>query len=98
MPPSTSYFFDLSTFRHADLFTHSPYPWIALQQLGDYLKKQPLGLIQGEVSPSAYLVHPELISIGEGTAPGLVCNADHKPVGSWNGSYAAGIVITQGDC
>lgn len=67
MSLSTSYFFDLSHFSHASLFQHDPFPWVALQYLAAYLNTQPLGKHQGTISSSAYLISPELISIGEGS-------------------------------
>lgn len=63
---STSYFFDLAGFPHADLFK-GEYPWSALSFIESYLKKYPLGLIEAQISPSAYLIHPDLISIGSGS-------------------------------
>ena len=65
--PLSSYFFDLSEFRHASLFQNDPFPWLVLQQLAVYLQMQPLGRQEGIVSPYAYLINPEEISIGEGS-------------------------------
>ncbi len=63
----SSYFFSLQQFAHAILFEDDPYPWIALQRLENYLKKQTLGVVLGEVSQLAHLINPESIFIGEGS-------------------------------
>lgn len=62
-----SYFFNLSSSPHADLFKDKLYPWLVLPAIEAYIKTLRLGLIEGTVSPSAYLVNPELITIGPGT-------------------------------
>jgi len=67
MPFPSSYFFDLSQFSYASLFQADPFPWLVLQELGAYLTAQSLGCQQGQISPHAYLVNPENISIGEGS-------------------------------
>jgi UDP-N-acetylglucosamine diphosphorylase / glucose-1-phosphate thymidylyltransferase / UDP-N-acetylgalactosamine diphosphorylase / glucosamine-1-phosphate N-acetyltransferase / galactosamine-1-phosphate N-acetyltransferase len=67
MPLSSSYFFDYTQFFHKSIFQNDPFPWVVLQHLVPYLKDQLLGHHQGTISPSAYLIHPELISIGEGS-------------------------------
>jgi UDP-N-acetylglucosamine diphosphorylase / glucose-1-phosphate thymidylyltransferase / UDP-N-acetylgalactosamine diphosphorylase / glucosamine-1-phosphate N-acetyltransferase / galactosamine-1-phosphate N-acetyltransferase len=61
------YFFDLSNFAHAELFNGCTYAWEALPRIKDYLKKASLGKIEVDVPHGTYLVHPELISIGQGT-------------------------------
>ena len=61
------FFFDTSSFSHAELFSGCHYVWEAIDRLHDYLMSQTLGEIRGEVSPDAHLIHPELISIGEGS-------------------------------
>lgn len=63
----TEYFFDISAFAHTALFKKGAYPWEALAQISTYLKAAPLGHIEGTVSPQAYLINPELISIGPGS-------------------------------
>ncbi len=63
----SSYFFTTTSFTHTPLFQKDPPPWLILQNLETYLKAQPLGKIEGTISPFAYLVYPELISIGEGS-------------------------------
>lgn len=64
---SSSYFFNYAGFAHAILFHEDSFPWLALELLESYLKAQPLGIHGGVISPSAYLLYPEHISIGEGT-------------------------------
>ncbi len=64
---NSSYFFDLSHFSHLALFEKDSFPWLALSRLGDYLKSQGLGCHRGQISPHAHLIHPTLISIGEGS-------------------------------
>ena len=63
----SSYFFNFSTFSHATLFEQNPPPWQVLQFLSGYLRTLPLGIHKGQISASAHLVYPELISIGEGS-------------------------------
>ena len=63
----TAYFFDLSAFAHATLFKDALYPWEALAHISRYLKTTHMGVIDGIVSPQAYLVNPELITIGPGS-------------------------------
>lgn len=64
---SPSYFFDLSSCPYADLFELESYPWLILSHIESYLKKQTLGCLEGTISPQAYLIRPELISIGLGS-------------------------------
>lgn len=61
------YFFDLSQFPHRELFRSCTFVWQALDKLVEYLKKTPLGTISSAEQQLAYLVNPELISVGEGT-------------------------------
>lgn len=61
------YFFDLNTSSHKDLFLNCPFVWEVLDRLPSYLESLELGSIKGLVSKNAYLVKPELISIGEGS-------------------------------
>ncbi len=63
----SSYFFDLSHCPYANLFQPDSYPWLALAKIGPYLRSLTLGVINGQISPSAYLVSPEQISIGQGS-------------------------------
>lgn len=63
----SSYFFDLSQFSHASLFDEKAYPWLTLPKIEPYLKQAALGSIEGTISPQAYLINPEQITIGAGT-------------------------------
>ncbi len=60
-------YFDTTGFPFADLFTDVTNVWDLIKKISPYLKDQKLGKIEGEISPQAYLIHPELISIGKGT-------------------------------
>jgi len=64
---STDQFFDLENFEHRSLFEGVEYPWEVLPKVRGYLQEQTLGKIDAEVPDGAWLVNPELISIGEGT-------------------------------
>lgn len=101
--PTSSYFFDTSRFAHAILFQNDPFPWLALQQLTSYLKSLPLGCLNGTISPQAYLIHPELISIGEGTIiePGAYIQGPcviGKRCTVRHGAYVRGNVLTGDHC
>lgn len=102
MLPS-SYFFDLSQYRHAALFKTALFPWLVLQELTAYLKMQPLGLLEGTISPFAYLIHPEQISIGEGSIvePGAYIQGPcmiGKHCVVRHGAYIRGNVLTGDHC
>jgi UDP-N-acetylglucosamine diphosphorylase / glucose-1-phosphate thymidylyltransferase / UDP-N-acetylgalactosamine diphosphorylase / glucosamine-1-phosphate N-acetyltransferase / galactosamine-1-phosphate N-acetyltransferase len=60
-------FFDLSSFAHKELFEGCTYVWQALEKIQNYLSRKTLGKIESAKQEYAYLVNPELISIGEGT-------------------------------
>ena len=60
-------FFNLKTFAHRSLFQKSTFVWEALARIEAYLETVELGKIASERQQYAYLVNPELISIGEGT-------------------------------
>lgn len=99
----SSFFFDLSQFNHASLFQGDPFPWLVLQKLTDYLSKQRLGLLDGNISPHAYLVNPELISIGEGSIvePGAYIQGPcliGKHCVIRHGAYIRGNVLTGDHC
>ncbi|MBJ7449828.1 MAG: UDP-N-acetylglucosamine diphosphorylase [Parachlamydiales bacterium] len=99
---ATAYFFDIQDFEHKNLFENCQYVWESLNQLTDYLK-QPLGKIEGTISPDAYLINPDLISIGSGTVVeagayikgpciiGKNCEIRH-------GAYIRGGVVTGDHC
>jgi bifunctional UDP-N-acetylglucosamine pyrophosphorylase / glucosamine-1-phosphate N-acetyltransferase len=63
----TDYFFDLSLFKHKELFKNERYVWDALKEISPYLNAYPLGVIDGEVSENAFLINREKISIGKGS-------------------------------
>src|SRR5690625_2885062 len=62
-----SCFFDLSQFEHAALFDDRDPVWEVLKKIGYYLLCESLGGILGKVEKGAYLINPEMISIGKGT-------------------------------
>lgn len=64
---SVENYFDISEFPFPELFTDVQYVWDILKIISPFLKKQKLGQILGDVSPQAYLISPELISVGRGS-------------------------------
>jgi UDP-N-acetylglucosamine diphosphorylase / glucose-1-phosphate thymidylyltransferase / UDP-N-acetylgalactosamine diphosphorylase / glucosamine-1-phosphate N-acetyltransferase / galactosamine-1-phosphate N-acetyltransferase len=100
---SPSYFFNFPLFAHSILFSKITYVWEALEHLPAYLHTIPLGVHAGDISPQAYLINPELISIGKGSRvePGAFiqgpcvigerCTVRH-------GAYIRGDVLTGDDC
>jgi len=100
---SPDYYFDLSSFEHRSLFTDSEYVWLALGNIESYLQNAALGSIKGTISPQAYLIDPELISIGEGSIvePGAYIKGPcviGKRCVIRHGAYVRGQVITGDDC
>lgn len=99
---SPSYFFDLTKYQHAAIFS-SEKVWEALKHLETYLQTLPLGVIEGKVDSRAYLVDPQLIYIGKGSTvePGAYikgpcyigqnCTVRH-------GAYIRGNVLTGNGC
>lgn len=63
----TPHFFDLSSFAHAKVFEGCRFPWEVLEKIESYLKTLSLGQIEVDIPEGAYLLHPELISIGKGS-------------------------------
>ncbi len=61
------YFFDLNAFEHRDIFNNIDHVWEVLPKIGPYLKGLKLGKISVEIPEGVHLIHPEFISIGEGT-------------------------------
>lgn len=103
MPLPSSYFFDLSQYEHASLFEDDLFPWLVLQKLPDYFHNQVLGSLNGNISPHAYLIHPESINIGEGTIvePGAFIQGPciiGKHCVIRHGAYIRGNVITGDHC
>lgn len=64
---SPEHFFDLSSFEHCALFEGIAFVWQALDRLTPYLAGKSLGKKEAAKQEYAYLVNPELISIGQGT-------------------------------
>lgn len=103
MSHPSSYYFDLSQYRHKALFQNDLFPWLVLQQLTAYFNTQPLGVLEGMISSSAYLVNPELISIGEGSVvePGAYIQGPciiGKNCVVRHGAYIRGNVLIGDNC
>jgi len=64
---SCEQFFDVTGFEHRALFEKCEFVWEALEKLNSYLAQCKLGNIESLHQEYAYLVNPELISIGKGT-------------------------------
>lgn len=64
-------FFELSDFAHAALFDNKAFVWQAIPGIGAYAQAQLADAYRpallGVVAEGAYLVHPELIYLGEGS-------------------------------
>ena len=96
-------YFNLSQYAHAALLTSKEVVWEILPLISSYIKNQVLGKIEVEIPAGAFLVNPELISIGKGTIvePGAYikgpcvigqnCSIRH-------GAYIRGDVITGNHC
>jgi UDP-N-acetylglucosamine diphosphorylase / glucose-1-phosphate thymidylyltransferase / UDP-N-acetylgalactosamine diphosphorylase / glucosamine-1-phosphate N-acetyltransferase / galactosamine-1-phosphate N-acetyltransferase len=96
-------FFDLSSFAHAVIFEASDYVWQALDRIVGYLRVYPLGNVDVKAYPGAYLVNPELISIGEGTTiePGAYIKGPcviGKGCSIRHGAYIRGDCIIGDNC
>lgn len=97
------YFFNLANYAHKELFEENALVWLALANIERYLKKKPLGSKRGQISPQAYLVHPETITIGEDTViePGAYiqgpCIIGNRCVVR-HGAYIRGSIITGDGC
>lgn len=96
-------FFDLSEYSHPFLFDLNQPVWEALKKIEIYLQSIQLGKIEGVVDKRAYLVNPELISIGKGSVveagayikgPCLIGN--HCQIRQ--GAYIRGHLITEDKC
>ncbi len=59
--------FDLSTYKHAKIFDSSEFAWEILSKISEYLKTYKNFKIEIDVPTTAYLIHPEFISIGKGS-------------------------------
>ncbi len=96
-------FFTLEEYSHVSLFEGCQYPWQALEHLKNYLASLKLGNIEVDVPSSAYLVRPELISIGVGTViePGAYIEGPcviGKNCIIRHGAYIRGDVVTGDFC
>lgn len=103
MALKTSYYFDLDSFSHKELFSADESPWLPLVRLESYLRSLPLGKFEASVSPDAYLVHPELIHIGEGSIvePGAYIQGPcwiGKGCVVRHGAYIRGNLLTGDHC
>lgn len=98
-----SSYFDYSHFAHAALFKDCRYPWEALLALKKYLAAYSFIPVNPADFPQTYLIHPETISIGQGTVlePGAYI---HGPciLGEGcvvrHGAYLRGHVIAGNRC
>jgi NDP-sugar pyrophosphorylase family protein len=100
---SPEYFFDLSSFAHADLFKDCVYVWEAVSRIKTYLKNSPLGKIEVDIPPGVHLIDPHLISIGEGTTvePGAYIKGPciiGKNCSVRHGAYIRGDFIAGNQC
>jgi UDP-N-acetylglucosamine diphosphorylase / glucose-1-phosphate thymidylyltransferase / UDP-N-acetylgalactosamine diphosphorylase / glucosamine-1-phosphate N-acetyltransferase / galactosamine-1-phosphate N-acetyltransferase len=98
-----SYFFELSGYRHSELFRDVNFIWDAFSKMKAYFKKHTLGNISVDIPEGAFLVNPDEISIGKGSVvePGAYikgpciigenCTIRH-------GAYIRGDVITGDRC
>jgi NDP-sugar pyrophosphorylase family protein len=100
---STNQFFSLEAYLHGELFEKADFVWDALHRLDSYLEEQELGKIEVQVPTNAYLINPELISIGAGTViepgayiEGPVIIGPHNHIR--HGAYIRGNVITGEKC
>jgi NDP-sugar pyrophosphorylase family protein len=98
-----SIFFDLASYRHKKLFANTTFVWEALGRISEYMQKQPLKGLEGDISPNAHLFLRESIVVGQGTVieagayiqgPCIIgknCTIRH-------GAYLRGGVITGDNC
>jgi NDP-sugar pyrophosphorylase family protein len=99
----TNQFFSLEAYFHRELFEGAAFVWDALHRLTAYLEEQELGKIEVKVPATAYLIKPELISIGAGTViepgayiEGPVIIGPHNLIR--HSAYIRGNVITGEKC
>lgn len=101
--PQIDELFDLNQYAHKKIFHDLEYAWEALDKLSSYLKNCVLGSHQGEISDRAFLVNPELISIGIGTViePGAYIKGPCV-IGDYcsirHGAYIRGNVLVGNHC
>jgi NDP-sugar pyrophosphorylase family protein len=98
---SSHHYFALEDFAHSKLFEGIEFVWEALKRLDVYLQKP--GKIEIEIPSTAYLIYPELISIGPETViePGAYIQGP-AIIGPKNtirhGAYIRGGVVTGEGC
>lgn len=102
MPP-IPYFFDLTDFSHAAIFDPTQEIWEAIPHIQSFLLSLPLGTIEGNVSPQAYLINPESITIESGSIvePGAYIHGPcwiGKNCTIRHGAYIRGNLITGHHC
>jgi NDP-sugar pyrophosphorylase family protein len=100
---TASLFFILDGFVHSSLWQEGEPVWSPLHHLKNYLLHQKLGRIQSAIPSAVHLVHPELISIGQGTIiePGVMIQGpciigDHCTIS--HGAYIRKYVIIGDGC
>lgn len=97
-------YFDFHLYAHANLFSNCHYVWEALANIPSYLKTHAQSqLEEAKISPNAFLVHPETISLGKGTIvePGAYIQGPciiGKNCVIRNGAYIRGNVIIGDGC
>lgn len=99
----TKKFFNLDQCSFSQLFEENVYVWEALENLETFFRTIKFGKIEGTVSSSAYLVHPEKIIIGKGTVvePGAyICGpcVIGKNCEIRHGAYLRGNVLIGDGC
>lgn len=67
MPLHADSFFSLEGYAHRALFADSTFVWEAIKKIKSYLAGFSLGTIEVDIPKGAFLIHPELISIGAGS-------------------------------
>lgn len=97
------YYFDLSTYAHASLFSHDTEVWGALKNLPEYFLSHTLGKIEADIPQGVFLVNPELISIGKNTIvePGAYIKGPcwiGEECSIRHGAYIRGNVLTGNKC
>lgn len=102
-PLAPQAFFDLTAFHHAFLFHDCRYVWEALAKIETYLKTFRLGDIHVGIPEGAHLIHPELISIGQGSViePGAYIRGPciiGNNCSVRQGAYIRGQVIVGNNC
>jgi len=64
---SISSFFDITTYKHRDLFGGCNSVWEVLPRIKKYLEGEKLGVVDAVIERGSYIVNPESVSIGRGT-------------------------------